>query len=167
MNALTICQPWAELIARGEKRVENRTWPWRAPPCWLAIHAGKGRKFLKEGDEERYPGMALGAVVAAAFFHVAIEKPKLATWASLYPSRWDWLPTHAYAEGPWCWVFSKVVRLPEPIPLTGQRGIFELPDRIAKRLRELTTESSGDDNPKLTIPSLPFPTFRAIRLFPS
>ena len=40
MKAITISQPWAHLIVRGEKRVENRTWPTehRGP---LAIHAGK------------------------------------------------------------------------------------------------------------------------------
>lgn len=41
MKALTISQPYASLIARGEKFVENRRWPtpYRGP---LAIHAGKG-----------------------------------------------------------------------------------------------------------------------------
>lgn len=39
-RALTIHQPWATLIARGLKDVENRTWatPWRGT---LFIHAGK------------------------------------------------------------------------------------------------------------------------------
>lgn len=40
---LTLHQPWAELIVRGPKRIENRDWP---PPSslvgsYLAIHAGK------------------------------------------------------------------------------------------------------------------------------
>lgn len=56
MKALTICQPYAELICRADesedgrrgkrfKLVENRTWAtkYRGP---LAIHAGKSRKFL-------------------------------------------------------------------------------------------------------------------------
>ena len=48
MQALTICQPYAELILRGAKLVENRTW-W--PPVQLigqrfAIHSGKSRKWL-------------------------------------------------------------------------------------------------------------------------
>lgn len=39
MKALSIQQPWAELIVRGIKDIENRTWAtsYRGP---LAIHAG-------------------------------------------------------------------------------------------------------------------------------
>lgn len=40
MKAITICQPWAGLIAVGEKIYETRSWPtkYRGP---IAIHAGK------------------------------------------------------------------------------------------------------------------------------
>jgi len=46
MKAVTIYQPYAELIARGEKRVENRSWrtDYRGP---LAIHAGCSRAWLR------------------------------------------------------------------------------------------------------------------------
>lgn len=38
MKALTLWQPWASLVARGEKTIETRSWPtdYRGP---LAIHA--------------------------------------------------------------------------------------------------------------------------------
>ena len=41
MKALTLTQPWAALVALGEKRYETRSWstPYRGP---LAIHAAKG-----------------------------------------------------------------------------------------------------------------------------
>lgn len=40
MKAITIKQPWATLIALGEKRFETRSWQtkYRGP---IAIHAGK------------------------------------------------------------------------------------------------------------------------------
>ncbi|MEY2355573.1 ASCH domain-containing protein [Lysinibacillus capsici] len=40
MKAITIKQPWATLIALGEKRFETRSWQtkYRIP---IAIHAGK------------------------------------------------------------------------------------------------------------------------------
>jgi activating signal cointegrator 1 len=42
MKALTIHQPWAELIACGKKRIETRSWnTWYRGP--LAIHASKNR----------------------------------------------------------------------------------------------------------------------------
>lgn len=41
MNALTLTQPWATLVALGAKRLETRSWKtsYRGP---LAIHAAKG-----------------------------------------------------------------------------------------------------------------------------
>jgi|ERR1019366_4441992 hypothetical protein len=54
MKALTINQPWAEMICRGLKRVENRTWPtnYRGP---LAIHVGKSLAWLKAQDACTWP----------------------------------------------------------------------------------------------------------------
>ncbi len=41
MKAITVRQPWASLIACGEKKIETRSWAtkYRGP---IAIHAGKG-----------------------------------------------------------------------------------------------------------------------------
>lgn len=63
MRALTLTQPWASLMAHGEKRVETRSW-W--PPAtlprgeWIAIHAAKGLGPVGGKDGlaamcERYP----------------------------------------------------------------------------------------------------------------
>ena len=41
MRAITIRQPWAELILRGEKDVENRSWRTNHRGL-LLIHAGLG-----------------------------------------------------------------------------------------------------------------------------
>lgn len=50
MNALTVTQPFASLIAGGQKRIETRSWrPSRALIGQrLAIHAGKGLSPLRE-----------------------------------------------------------------------------------------------------------------------
>jgi activating signal cointegrator 1 len=60
--ALTISQPFAELICTGEKCVENRTWEtlYHGP---LAIHAGKGTQYLSRRELAGYP---TGCVVAVA-----------------------------------------------------------------------------------------------------
>jgi hypothetical protein len=72
MKALTICQPYAHLILRGAKRVENREWPTNYRGR-LYIHAGKSRSWLgpiEDGKEIDYgiplASMAFGAVVAIA-----------------------------------------------------------------------------------------------------
>ncbi|MFE4712623.1 MULTISPECIES: ASCH domain-containing protein [unclassified Paenibacillus] len=56
MKAITIIQPWATLIAIGEKRFETRSWATkkRGP---LAIHAGK--KIDKDACQESEISSAL------------------------------------------------------------------------------------------------------------
>ncbi len=42
IRGLSVKQPWAELLVRGLKTIELRTWwPWLQLPQWVAIHAGK------------------------------------------------------------------------------------------------------------------------------
>jgi hypothetical protein len=116
LNALTVCQPYAELIARGVKPIENRAWPtrYRGP---LAIHAGRSRDWLDEGDEQRYPGMAYGAVVAIVTLYDCLSVGKLP------PD----LAAHEHAHGPWCWLLRDVQRLASPVPFRGAQGLWLLP----------------------------------------
>lgn len=54
MRALTLWQPWADLVVWSGKDVENRTWPIPSTidlPCRIAVHAG-----LSEEDD--YDGWA-------------------------------------------------------------------------------------------------------------
>lgn len=120
MKALTICQPYAHLIAIGEKPIENRTWPtaYRGP---LAIHAGKSREWLDEYDEARYPTMAFGAVVAVANLVACLRLEDSAPW----PNRWRHLRDHEHANGPWCFLLANVRRLPTPIPARGAQGFWD------------------------------------------
>jgi hypothetical protein len=124
LMALTICQPYAHLIARGEKRIENRTWPtaYRGP---LVIHAGKSREWLNGEDTS---SMAFGAVVAVVDLIGCqrIEDLKGA-WAE-----------HAYANGPWCWMFGReMVVLKNPVEARGAQGLWKLTERTAAEVIEL------------------------------
>jgi hypothetical protein len=67
IQAITLWQPWASLIARGLKRYETRSW---APPASLigkrlAIHAGTHRTargvplWLKSGCYKLWPDLPL------------------------------------------------------------------------------------------------------------
>lgn len=128
MLALTICQPFAELIARGEKRVENRTW-W--PPRGMigqrvAIHAGKSRQWLRGYPAE---GLVFGAVIATARLAGVwsldeIESGQCADeFRGLPPA---WLRDHEHTEGPVCWVLDNVQRLPEPVAISGALGLWQV-----------------------------------------
>lgn len=111
MKAITICQPYAELVASGEKRIENRTWPTshRGP---IAIHAGKSRDWLSPGDDpERF---TFGAVVAVAELVGCLRVEQLT-------GEWK---THVHANGPWCWMLSNVRRV-TPVPCRGAQGLWQ------------------------------------------
>jgi hypothetical protein len=143
MKAITICQPFAHLICLPDddpeaKRVENRTWTtdYRGP---IAIHAGKSRVWLEDGDEEKYPGMVYGAVVAIAQLRFCFLYEEVARGGDSYVlRRWPWLAHHQHVEGPCCWLLAEVRPLAEPIPYRGAQGLFEIPDRDLEVIRDAT-----------------------------
>ncbi len=135
MKTLTICQPYAELILLGEKRVENRTWStrYRGP---LLIHAGKSRAWLS------LPGQALvtaaggnpdrldfGAVVGRCVLRSIVSLTAIRRGSGLAPD-YRWLSTHEHCEGPYCWVLDEVQRLERPVPWRGKGGLWDL-DKLA------------------------------------
>jgi len=140
MKALTVCQPYAHLIALGEKRVENRTWP-TGYRGWLAIHAGKSRKYLDtEGeDERRWPDMAWGAIVAVCLLTACVYRYGQLTDLIGERPELQWLTTHEHVEGPYCWILENVRRLAKPVACPGQRGLFEVPVGVASCVRRLVT----------------------------
>jgi len=123
MKALTICQPYAELIARGEKPIENRTWetPYRG---LLFIHAGKSRAWLSPGDETTYAGMPFGALVATAQLAECLHMERA------WPEAYAHLKSNNHAMGPWCWVLEQVTRI-APYPMRGFQGLWYVPREIA------------------------------------
>lgn len=147
MKALSLTQPWASLVALGEKRIETRSWstPWRG---LLAIHAAKtfpqdARELTHQwpfsavlSKHDLYHGdLPLGAVIAVvSLTHVyRIGDPPLGVngkpraGVSLYPG--DLSPHERafgnYTPGHYAWVFGDVVKLPEPVPAVGRLGLWE------------------------------------------
>jgi hypothetical protein len=133
MKALTISQPYASLIARGEKWVENRKWETKYRGT-LAIHAGKGTQYLdaREMREQGYPSGCILAVcdLVACFRLRDIDKVagKLAAVGFTLPKVLD----HEHTEGPWCWLLSNVRELCEPVPCRGAQGLWDwtVPDYL-------------------------------------
>lgn len=121
MKALTICQPYADQIAKGEKIIENRTWAtdYRGP---LAIHAGKSREWMDDDDLEERPDMVFGAVVATAELRGCIRVEDLPLE---FRGRDD-------ANGPWCWILRDVKPVKAPIPACGAQGLWDWDSRVAE-----------------------------------
>lgn len=135
--ALTVSQPYASLIAGGEKWVENRRWytSYRGP---LAIHAGKGTQYLSPADLLGYPA---GAVIAVADLVCCCQlerlQRELAEGIVISPklrSRGvtDHLLrrvlTHQHTEGPYVWILRNVRKLPDPVPMSGKQGLWNVDD---------------------------------------
>jgi hypothetical protein len=79
MKALTICQPYAELILRGEKLVENREWhtPHRGT---ILLHAGKSKDWLSL-SRDRTRDESYGIALAQMTFGAALERASVETKA--------------------------------------------------------------------------------------
>ena len=128
MKALTISQPYASLIASGEKWVENRTWPTDYRGL-LAIHAGKGTQYLDKHDLNEYP---TGCVIAVAKLIDCLERRfihpgdlRLITGTSAKALRtYGGVASHQHTEGPWCWVFDTVFEI-KHVPVRGAQGLWE------------------------------------------
>lgn len=141
VKALTIRQPWAWCITRGSKRVENRRWrtKYRGP---LVLHAGRSREAMSPEswhllrragiDRPADADIAFGAIVGVCRIVDCVAREDTAD--------------DVWAVGPWCFQLARVHALPEPIPLAGNRGLFDvdLQEECLQSLRHLLAGISED-----------------------
>lgn len=144
MKALTICQPYPELILRKEKRVENRGWHTAYRGRFL-IHAGKSRAWLQPGDLQRFGReLAFGAIVGAATVIdcVHIDAVRRGDYDTKYP----WMREHEHARGPWCWILADITRAPVETIVNGKQGWWNFTEAAAER--DYRIELMGQPYPK-------------------
>lgn len=131
MKALTLYQPWATLIAYGQKRVETRPRPWKYEGP-IAIHAGKTIDAAACEQFKFVPqALPTGCVVAIAEMIGCVEFPSLQ-----YPPE----PYGDYTPGRYGYPFRRIQALDTPIAARGKQGIWEfdealLPEDVAKLVR--------------------------------
>jgi len=111
MKALSIRQPYATRVARGEKWIEYRTWrtDYRGPFLVCAGKTWDREEAKPPGWMDDYP---LGVAVAVAVLG-GVEVT--ASDENLY------------------WHLSEVQAV-TPFPVKGKLGFFEVPDRLIKRV---------------------------------
>ncbi|MFP4977082.1 ASCH domain-containing protein [Paenibacillus sp. CN-4] len=146
MKAITIIQPWASLIAQGDKRFETRGWRTHYRG-WLAIHAGKKRdkqaclrepfRSLLQAYGEGGGKLPSGAVVAVCrlteCYRVKKAPDELNGLTVLDSGRhrlvWEeeepQLLFGDYAEERYAWQLSDIQPLSSPIPASGKQGLWE------------------------------------------
>jgi hypothetical protein len=135
IKALTIRQPWAELILRGQKPYELRTWNTKYRGL-LVIHAAT----KIDAENARRLGLNPEKLIAGAFVGVAIlsdVRPYTREDAKLLKERrvgFGWYP----------YIFSWVLKKPRrisPIMGKGQLNLFKVPKAVERRIRRLVTRT--------------------------
>lgn len=130
MKALTIHEPFATLIMEGKKRVENRGW-FTGMSGDLIIHASASDEFLKPWiwnslelgpmPEKIQQRMVLGIVKVVDCVQLTGEQGQLMNVESEY----EWLNSHPYAFGPFCWILDDVRVLEKPFRWRGQQKLWD------------------------------------------
>lgn len=103
MKALSIKQPWANLIASGEKTIETRLWPtdYRGP---LLIVSSKTPNIPPAGY-----ALAIADLVAC---RPMIKGDELAARCAKYPGAYSWVLLN--------------IRKIEAFPVRGRLGLYEV-----------------------------------------
>lgn len=116
MKALSIAQPWADLIIRGEKWLEFRTWAtdYRGP---LALHVSKGGGVFTDEHGDTLPtGVVLAVMELVDCREMAAEDlshlgaPEIVTGC--------------------VWEFGEEFDLLEPIKVMGRQKLFDVPESV-------------------------------------
>jgi len=127
MKTLSIRQPWAWLIIKGEKPVENRGWfsNYTGP---LLIHASSTfDKAVYQWVRKNFPRIKiptpskyyLGAIIGSVQM-VACVTP------FAYQSVWF--------SGPYGFLFEKPKEYDNAVPCRGQLGFFDVPEEILRKI---------------------------------
>jgi len=129
LKALTIRQPWAELILRGRKPFELRSWRTKYRGL-LVIHAAA----KVDAWDARHFGLDPAKLVTSAFVGFAIlsdVRPYTRADARLLKRRragYGWFP------GNLSWVLRKPRRI-APVRAKGQLSLFDVPKSVERRIK--------------------------------
>jgi len=146
MKALTLWQPWASLIAMGEKKVETRCWSTkyrglvaihaaaRIPPAWL----GASREFPEFKNELAdvfcVRKIDLAAKVdamlprGAVLCIVRLVQIQTTDEAAGFLCKRE-LIFGNYEPGRYAWFFELVEKFADPVPAKGNRLLWNWPRR--------------------------------------
>ena len=140
MKALSIRQPWAELILRGRKTIELRTWQTNTRGR-IAIHASQ---TVQEEACTAY-GLDPARVVRGAL----VGTVELVDIAPLDEGEWEarrdqHLSLSDFPGPTFGWRLADPQRLPQPIPWRGRMSLFNVPDDLTSSPPQLfSSEGEG------------------------
>ena len=150
MKALSIRQPWAELIVQGKKTLELRSWTvsYRGP---LAIHASQtvdpeACQAHGINPDQIATGAILGVVDLVSI--VELDDAAFASRRSEHLAHDPFKTTPLFG-----WQLANPRPLPQPRPMRGRMGLFNVPDHVDKEnlsqlpLHLVTLSPSQPDHP--------------------
>lgn len=132
--ALTVHQPWAELLVTGRKSIELRTWPTEYRGR-LWVHAS--RKLVRPAAEQ----FGLKNVFQGGF----VGSINLVAVVPLTRDRWEsWRPRHLdpgqFNPGLLAWLVDEPRRLRRPLPYRGMPGLFRPAADVAALLERVPAD---------------------------
>jgi activating signal cointegrator 1 len=137
IRALTIRQPFPELILRRRKPYEIRSWKtnYRGP---LLIHSAA--KVKKDCAEES--GLNPKNLPTSAFVGMAVlsdVRPYTREDSKLLNRR---RAIGGWSSGLFSWVLKKPIRFARPIKANGKLGLFKVPPSVARRTQRYIRDSN-------------------------
>lgn len=152
LRALSLWQPWASLVAWGEKRLETRHWStsYRGP---IAIHATKifpfdaretclvtpFRRVLAEHGIRHTEDLPRGAIIAVCDLVSCTRTdwkwtaPEFVSPLSCYPLQERQFGD--FSAGRYAWKLDNVRALLEPIPCRGAMGLWTPDSELAAAIQ--------------------------------
>lgn len=136
MKCLSVQQPWADLIVRGVKDVENRTW-WTRLRGPILIHAGKHYDHGARAWIERRlrPEDRWVLTAAAARTGAIVGSTELVDCVTRSRSPWF--------AGPFGFVLQGARCLDRAIPYRGKLYFFDVDDAMLERSRPAWPTPTG------------------------
>jgi hypothetical protein len=146
MKALSIRQPWAELILQGRRTIEPRTWQttYRGR---IAIHASQ---TIGEEDCVAYgldPAQVVRGALVGTVELVDVLPLDKGGWETLCDQH---LSLHDFPGPMFGWRLEDPQRLPQPIPMRGRMSLFNVPDDLTS---PRPSPSEGEPPPPQPSPS--------------
>lgn len=134
--ALSVRQPWAEMIISGRKPIEVRTWQ-RSYRGRIWIHAGREKDEALEllfGYRELFRGGYVGSAEVTSIEY--IDNHRWEAWREMHHDRGPFQPNL------FAWVLAHPRRLPSPVPAKGDVGLYTVPEETLRQLIEADRTSS-------------------------
>lgn len=124
-HALTLWQPWAWLVARGIKTIENRPWGFQQKSFrgWFWVHAGVRNQRREREDWD----FAYGAIIGRAMI-TDVVFPRGTLFHPREPVPWHFPDQFGFRV-------ERAVMLAVPVPCRGYQQFWRVPETVQRELR--------------------------------